>query len=335
MKIRHLLWFVGLFLLTVSCNTNKKEEKQAEEKSISKSKRNYEAISLLGDTLYTIDLPADQKKKYDSALQVAEIAYQENPEHLNNIIWLGRRLAYLHHYQDAIQVYTQGIQKHPNAPELFRHRGHRYITTRQFGKAIKDLEQSALLAENMPITLEPDGVPLPLPANHTPTSLQFNIYYHLGLAYFLSGDYGKAAQAYEKCLTYCKQEDEMAATADWLYMTYRRLGEDEIAEKTLDMIKEDMHIQDSEGYFERILMYKGLIEPDSLLQTNQQTTLSDHNLIAATHTYGIGSYYMMNGDTEKGVKVLHDVIDGRYWVAFGYIAAEADIARLQKEEVLP
>lgn len=326
---------VGLFLLTVSCNTDKKEEKQPDQKVTAESKKQYEAISLLGDTLYAIDLPADQKKQYDSALQVAETNYQQNPEDLNNIIWLGRRLAYLHHYQDAIQVYTKGLQKHPNSPELYRHRGHRYITTRQFNKAIKDLEKSALLAENMPVTLEPDGIPLPLPAHQTPTSLQFNIYYHLGLAYFLSGDYGKAAQAYEKCLTYCEQQDEMAATADWLYMTYRRLGEDEVAEKTLDMIKEDMHLQDSEGYFERILMYKGLIEPDSLLRIKQQSALTDHHILMTTHTYGIGSYYMVNGDTEKGIKVLHDVIDSRYWAASGYIAAEADIARLQKEEALP
>lgn len=335
MKIGYLLWSVVVLLLVFGCETKNQDENKPKELNTkdTHSKREYEAISLLGDTLYAIELPEDQKMQYDSALQLAKLNYQHNPDNLQNIIWLGRQYAFSHQYQEAIKIYTTGIQKFPYSPELYRHRGHRYITTRQFDKAVIDLEKSASLAESIPIIIEPDGIPLS--TDHTPTTLQFNIYYHLGLAYYLTGAYGKAAQAYEKCLTYCEQQEEIIATADWLYMTYRRLGEDEIAEKTLDMVKEDMHLQDSEGYFESILMYKGLIEPDSLLQIKQPTHLTDHTITMANQAYGVGSYYLVNGESEKGSKILHDVMDGRYWVALGYIAAEADLARLKKEEINP
>jgi tetratricopeptide (TPR) repeat protein len=53
-------------------------------------------------------------------------------------IWLGRRLAYLGRYRDAIDALTKGIAKHPTEARLYRHRGHRHITIRKFALAIAD-----------------------------------------------------------------------------------------------------------------------------------------------------------------------------------------------------
>lgn len=60
-----------------------------------------------------------------------------------NTIWLGRRTVYLGKYREAIEIYTQGLKKFPHSYKLYRHRGHRYITTRKFKTAVKDFKKAA------------------------------------------------------------------------------------------------------------------------------------------------------------------------------------------------
>lgn len=325
------LLFTLMAMIAFSCDSKTDQQQQVEQTADSLSlpeKRTYEAISLLGDTLYAAQLPEDVQQQYEAALKDAQKAFQQNPNKLNHIVQLGRRLTDLQRFQDAIKVYTEGMQNFPTAAALYRHRGQCYITIRKFSKAINDLEKSAELIKNSPITVETEGI---TPADNSSSTLQFNIYYHLGLAYYLSDKYGKAAQAYEKCLTYTQKDQETAAAADWLYMTYRRLGEDEIAEKTLDIIKDELGRHDQEGYFERIMMYKGMMEPEALLQTGDSMPSDYLNPLITTKTYGVGNYYMINGDEERGESLLRDVVDSHYWVGLGYIAAEADLARMQQQ----
>ena len=85
--------------------------------------------------------------------------YDSNPDDAEVIIWYGRRMAYLGRFQEAIKVYTKGIEKHPKDARMYRHRGHRYISTRQYDKAIVDFEKAAKLIEGMEDQVEPDGLP--------------------------------------------------------------------------------------------------------------------------------------------------------------------------------
>jgi tetratricopeptide (TPR) repeat protein len=108
----------------------------------------------------------------------------------------------------AIGIYSDGLSKFPVSCRLYRHRGHRYISIRQFGRAIADFEKAAALVRGKPLEVEPDGVP-----NKTGTPVsntQFNIYYHLGLAYFLTRDFTKAEAAYRECLRWSKNDDPAA-----------------------------------------------------------------------------------------------------------------------------
>lgn len=333
-QLRFSLGFIYFLIFGfIGCKTETAPE-TAEEMtdSTAVTTQSYQAISLLGDTLYAMELSPERQIQYDSALQVAQQKYEQQPDSVDRVVWVGRRLSYLSRYQESIDTFTEGIKKFPNSAELYRHRGHRYITTRQFDKAIADLEKSAELLQNQPIIIEPDGIPIPVPAEQEPTSLQFNVYYHLGLAHYLKGEYGEAAEAYQRCLEYCDDADEVVATVDWLYMTYRRLGEDEVAERLLADVEQEMNIVANEGYFERLLMYKGMMEPDSLLQIPETASPDDRALQLATKGYGVANYYLNQGDSTSGAAMMEDIVDGRYWAAFGYIAAEADLARMREVE---
>jgi hypothetical protein len=76
-------------------------------------------------------------------------------------------------------------------------------------------------------------------------------------------------------------------------------------------------------------MYKGEIPPDSLLQADSDA--DDRDLQLATQGYGVGNWYLINGDPDKAEALFREVLDGSYWPAFGYIAAEADLQRMEEE----
>ena len=205
---------------------------------------------------------------------------------------------------------------------MYRHRGHRYITVRRFDDAVADLEHAAHLIEGMPDQVEPDGAPN---AAGIPTStLHTNIYYHLGLAHYLNGDFERALDAYRACMDAAANNDMHVATADWLYMTLRRLGRDEEAAAVLEPITPDMELLENFAYHRRLLMYKGALPPDSLLKVEDE---EDRALTLATQGYGVGNWYLYNGDSDRAFRIFEDVLAGSYWPAFGYIAAEAEIAR--------
>jgi tetratricopeptide (TPR) repeat protein len=153
-----------------------------------------------------------------------------------------------------------------------------------------------------------------------------NIYYHLGLAYYLQGDFESARAAYERCLAASTNNDMYVATADWLYMTLRRLGAEEAAAALLETISADMEIIENTSYHNRLLMYKGERSPESLLEVEAG---EDRALTFATQGYGVGNWYLYNGDADRAEEIFLQVLEGDYWAAFGYIAAEAEIARLR------
>jgi len=205
---------------------------------------------------------------------------------------------------------------------FYRHRGHRRITVRQFDRAISDLEKAAKLMQNKPDEIEPDGQPN---ARNVPTStLKFNIWYHLGLAYYLKGQNDRALKAYRECLRVSDSPDRLVATSHWLYMTLRRLNRPEEAAKVLEPVRPGMDVIENTGYYRLLLMYKGDISFDTLLQETmkQETSAASHSVL-----YGLGNWHLYNGRPEEGAALLRKIVASDQWTSFGFIAAEADLKR--------
>ena len=280
-----------------------------------------EATSLSGKPLFAPQMIPNQQK-LQADLAQAEKTLATNPKDAEAIIWVGRRLGYLWRFNDAIATFTKGIELHPDNPKFYRHRGHRYITIRQFARAQADFEKAAQLIKGKPDEIEPDGAPNP--AGKPRSTLQFNIWYHLGLAYYLQGNYAKAYDAYVECMKVSNNDDSVTATSDWMWMTLMRLNRKADAAKVLERITPKMDILENASYHRRLLMYKGLEKPEALLDT----TKADDTTIA-TQGYGVGNYYYVTGNSAKAREVFQKVTSGGGWNAFGYIAAEADLRRLK------
>ena len=278
-------------------------------------------LSLAGRPLTPPSLTTEAHQLAESNLATAQANYTVEPN-LENTIWYGRRLAYLFRYTEAITVFSAGLMRFPRAHELLRHRGHRYISTRQFDKAATDLEHATALAAAQPVQVEADGIPNQ--KNQPTSNSHFNIWYHLGLAYYLLGQWQTAVSAYQTCLQYADNPDSLTATVDWLYMTHRRLGNEAEAQKLLNLISEDMDLVESPVYHNRLLMYKGLRTPESLLHRQEETPEST-DIALATQGYGVGNWYLYNGEPKAAKAIFERVLQSRNWSAFGYIAAEVEL----------
>ena len=280
-----------------------------------------EAMSLLGTPLYSAPPSADARKTLDANLAAARAAHDKAPNDADAIIWLGRRTAYLGRYREAIDIFSTGVEKHPADARMYRHRGHRYISVRAFDRAVADFSKAAQLVAGKPDEVEPDGQPN---ARNIPTStLNSNIYYHLGLAHYVSGEFEKAAEAYRRCLEFSRNPDMLSATTHWLYMTLRRLNRPSEADALLAPITQSMEIIENASYHKLLMMYKGAATPESLLG-------SAPGLDTVTIGYGVANWHLYNGHKDQAIAVLQDVVEKNpaQWPAFGYIAAEADLARL-------
>jgi len=203
----------------------------------------------LGDFTNRPAPPVSDKasREMETQLVAARARYEAAPNDPDAIIWYGRRLAYPGRFSEAVEVYTKGIEKFPRDARLYRHRGHRYITLRKFSLAIEDLKKAATLTNGKRDEVEPDGQPN---AKNIPTStLQFNIWYHLGLAYYLAGQKHHALRSYRECLKVSNNPDAIVATSHWLYMTLRRLNRGKEAARVLVSIRSGMEIIENDGYY--------------------------------------------------------------------------------------
>lgn len=303
---------VCLIIIAISCNNSTGKEEHTTKSATAED--SYEAIGLLGDTLRSAEPSEELLQRY---LEKKAI-YDSLPDDLDNLIWFGRFTAYKGDYRKAIEIYSEGLKKFPNESRLLRHRGHRYISIREFDKATKDLGRAAKLIEGKENQTEPDGMPN---ARNIPvSSMHGNIYYHLGLAYYLKQDMRNALEAYKKCLETSTSPDNVVSATHWIYMINRRMGRLETADKYLQNISADMDVIENDAYHTACLVYKGIIEADDVYEPGAEESPSGSAL-----KYAIGNWHFYNGERDKARQIFEEIVAGKDWASFGFIAAESDL----------
>jgi len=305
-KHRWILLVAGFGLALTACKNEQNGKASLEVVS------SEVVISQLGDTLMA---PAPSEKllaQYEEKKQ----AFEADPN-LENTIWHGRFTAYTGKYREAINIYTEGLERFPDNSRLLRHRGHRYITVREFKKAVKDLEKAQQLIQGKENMIEQDGMPN---AQNIPVStMHGNIYYHLGLAYYLDRQLPKALDAYKDCLKTSRHADNVVSATHWIYMIQNRMSRKKAAENYLRNISMDMNVIENHTYYKACLFYKGAISEGEAIAPDE-----NGNGPNSAMKYALGNYYYYNGQHDIAESYFDDILEGDDWNSFGYIAAETE-----------
>ncbi len=231
----------------------------------------------------------------------AQARLAEAPDNIELLVELGLTYGSLRHYRQAIETYSSGIEQKPDWAPLYRHRGHRYITVREFTKAQADLKKAS--------QLDPES---------------FDIRYHLALTYYLTQDFAEAVTAYQKSLDIATNDDDRIAASYWLYLSLQHLDRHDEAQAVLEPIRPAMRVERMAAYFKLLAFYKGRLEENQLIDPETASPLE-----LATYGHGLASQYLFNGEERRARKLFQRIIEGPYWPAFGYIAAEAELKRAE------
>ena len=231
----------------------------------------------------------------------AKSALDADPRNVQRFIALGVAQSGARQFREAIETFTRGLAVAPNEPMLYRWRGHRYLSVREFDKAMADLTRGYKL-----------------------DSTNYGILYHLGVLRFLKGDFNGAAATFAKAQPRAPDGGELAGSTDWLWMSLSRAGRAAEAKAMLARRPDTLPTTPGYAYVSRLKMYRGEIEPEALFSPSDTADVQ-----VATLSFGLGNWYMVHGDKAKAKAAFQRAIQSGGWPGFGFMVSEAELKRLK------
>ena len=235
----------------------------------------------------------------DDAVKTARAALDADPKNIAKIIDLGVAQSGVRQFREAIETFTRGLAIEPNNALLLRWRGHRYLSVREFDKAFADLSRGS--------TLDPTI---------------YGNWYHLGIVQFLRQDFAGAAASFAKAQPIAPDPGELAGSTDWLWMSLSRAGRRAEAKAMLDRRPDSKPV--TNAYTRRLQLYRGEIGPDAVI-----TAKDTEDVQVATLNYGLGNWYLVQGDKTKARAAFERSVQSGGWPGFGFIASEVELTRLR------
>lgn len=231
----------------------------------------------------------------------AQAALAADPRNIQLIIALGIAQAGARQYREAIATFTRGMAIAPADPMLYRWRGHRYLSVREFALAEADLARA----------LELD------PAN-------YGALFHLGIVRYVRGDFAGAAELFARAQPRAPDGGELAGSTDWLWMSLARGGRAAEAAAMLARRPDSIPAPPGYAYAQRLKLYRGELTPATLFSPADTADVQ-----VATLNYGLGSWYLVQGDTTRARTAFERAVRSTGWPGFGFIVAEAELRRLR------
>jgi tetratricopeptide (TPR) repeat protein len=281
-----------------------------------------ECLSLLGQELTPPPIPEEDRAGREAALARARAAWEADPGDPDLLIELGRRTAHLNRFREALAWFERGAAQFPLDPRMHRFRGHRLITLRRFAEARTALERASELMATWP-----DEVELAMSPNASGVELEYlhaNIWYHLALASYLSGDLEAAAAGWRRCLEVAPNVDSRCSALHWLHTALSRSGRGDEARALVAEVRADWPVVEYAGYHALNLVYNGTSDPEQVLEQFR----AKGGVEFATVAYGIGSWYFARGDRGRAEAIWREIVPDPDWHAFGHIAAEVELSRM-------
>ncbi|MEO6445324.1 MAG: tetratricopeptide repeat protein [Gemmatimonadaceae bacterium] len=224
-----------------------------------------------------------------------------DPRNVETLLALGLAQSAARQYREAVATFTRGLEIAPANPLLYRWRGHRYISLGDFDRALADLTRG-----------------------NTLDTLNYDIWYHLGVARYERREFGAAADAFARAQQLAPNADEVAGSSDWLWMSSARAGRAAQATEALALITSDFKVTSATAYLQRLKLYRGLIGPDDVLMPTDTAGVQ-----RSTLSYGVGNWYLVQGDTTSARRWFERAVAAGGWPAFAYFAAERELLRLK------
>src|SRR3989475_3041884 len=166
----------------------------------------------------------------------AESALAADPRSVERIIQLGVAQSGARQFREAIQTFTRGLTIAPTDAMLYRWRGHRYLSVREFDRALDDLTRGSRL-----------------------DSTNYGIWYHLGIVRYARGDFAAAAEAFARAQRRPPDAAELAGATDWLWMSLSRAGGAAVARAMLDRRPDSLAA--ANAYGQRLRLDRGQMRP--------------------------------------------------------------------------
>jgi len=154
--------------------------------------------------------------------------------------------------------------------------------------------------------------------------LQSNIRYHLALAYYLQGNFDKAAIVWQQTRDSVRNPDNLVSATHWLYLTLRRLGRTADAARALEAITPRLEVIENGSYYSLCQLYRGERSAEDVLKS------AGAGSAGAAVVYGVSGWHAVNGRNAEAEVLWRRLVSSPDWAPFGVIAAEAELARTRK-----
>jgi tetratricopeptide (TPR) repeat protein len=231
----------------------------------------------------------------------AQAALTADPRNVQRFIDLGVAQSGARQFREAIKTFTRGMAVAPDNAMLYRWRGHRHLSVREFDQAMADLTHGLKL-----------------------DSTNYGILYHLGIVRFIRGDFAGAAAAFTRAQPRAPDAGELAGSTDWLWMSLMRAGRNADAEAMLARRPDSLAVDNA--YARRLKLYRGEIGPDAVF-----TPADTADVQVATLSFGLGNWYLVHGDTAKARANFERSIKSGGWPGFGFMVSEVELRRTRKK----
>ena len=231
----------------------------------------------------------------------AEAALEADPRNVQRFIDLGVAQSGARQFREAIATFTKAMAIAPNDAMLYRWRGHRYLSVREFDKAQADLTKGLALDSTL-----------------------YGILYHLGIVRYVRGDFAGAAKLFARAQPRAPDAGELTGSTDWLWMSLMRAGRKAEAQAMLDRHPDSLAVDTAYAYARRLKLYRGQVAPDALFTPGDTADVQ-----VATLAYGLGNWYLVRGDTARAKAEFQRSIKSGGWPGFGFIVSEVELKRLR------
>jgi tetratricopeptide (TPR) repeat protein len=281
-----------------------------------------EAISFLGDTLWSVPITVETAQRRLASLQRARALLAARPDDLNARLGVARRTAGMGRLRESLALLSEAIDLHRDDPRLYRLRGEVLLRTRRLDAAVRDLQAAArLMILDSLVTefIEVDEVGI------VGVGLRHSTFLGLGLAFYLKGDFRRSIEALERSLGVARNADEAASAAVWLVLAQRRHGREAAALAIVRAWRSDAQVMLRLAEHQLMLAWRGDLPLDSLRASMAAGQDPDEE---ALYTYAAGLSLLRSGliDQARGLFELVRTLGD--WTSMAYLAAEAELARL-------